>query len=73
MKNNIFEGIYKGTTKGFGFVKIEGEEEEIHISKNNVGHALNGDTVLKRKKKRRKNNSNSETWKNNISWNIWKK
>lgn len=46
MKNNIFEGIYKGTTKGFGFVKIEGEEEEIHIAKNNVGHALNGDTVL---------------------------
>ena len=46
MKNkNIVQGVYRGTTKKFGFVQIS-EEEEIYIHKKNVGQALNGDTVL---------------------------
>ena len=46
MKNkNIVEGIYRGTTKKFGFVQIA-DEEEIYINQKNVGQALNGDTVL---------------------------
>ena len=46
MKNkNIVQGVYRGTTKKFGFVQVS-EEEEIYIHKKNVGQALNGDTVL---------------------------
>ena len=43
--NNILEGIYRKNHKGFGFVKIEGQEEEIYISKENSKNALNGDKV----------------------------
>ena len=39
------EGIYKKNQKGFGFVKIE-DEEEIYIGKGNSLNALNGDRVL---------------------------
>ena len=40
------EGIYRKNQKGFGFVKIENEENEIYISKENTNNALNGDKVL---------------------------
>ena len=39
-------GTYRRNTKGFGFVKIEDQDEEIHISKENSNNALNGDKVL---------------------------
>ena len=39
------EGIYRKNQKGFGFVKIENEENEIYISKENSLNALNGDAV----------------------------
>ena len=39
-------GIFQGNEKGFGFVKIEGMDEEIYISKNSTASALNGDTVV---------------------------
>ncbi len=39
------EGIYRKNQKGFGFVKIENEEKEIYISKENSLNALNGDAV----------------------------
>ena len=42
----ILEGTYRRNTKGFGFVKIEDEEDEIYIPKENSMHALNGDIVL---------------------------
>lgn len=42
----ILEGIYRRNTKGFGFVKMEGQEEEIYISRQNSLKALNGDQVL---------------------------
>ena len=38
-------GTYRKNQKGFGFVKLEGQEEEIYISKENSYNALNGDTV----------------------------
>ena len=43
---NFVEGIYRKNQKGFGFVKIEGKEDEIYISKENSLKALNGDRVL---------------------------
>ena len=46
MEEKIFEGVYRRNSKGFGFVKIEDEEEEIYISKERSMQALNGDKVL---------------------------
>ena len=40
------EGIYRKNQKGFGFVKIENQEDEIFISKENSLNALNEDKVL---------------------------
>ena len=41
-----YDGIYKKNQKGFGFVRIEDQEDEIYISKENSLNALNGDRVL---------------------------
>lgn len=43
---NHLKGIFRGNEKGFGFVKIEGKEDEIYIPANKTNQALNGDTVL---------------------------
>ena len=40
------EGTYRKNQKGFGFVKIENQEDEIYIAKENSLKALNGDKVL---------------------------
>jgi len=40
------EGLYRKNQKGFGFVKIEGLEEEIYIAKGKSLNALNKDMVL---------------------------
>lgn len=48
MKKNkkiVIEGILRRNSKGFGFVKVEGKEEEYHISEKNMKNALDGDTV----------------------------
>ncbi len=42
---NYQEGIFRKNQKGFGFVKLE-NEEEIYISKENTKNALSGDQVL---------------------------
>lgn len=42
---NLLIGKYEGNARGFGFVTIEGEEEDIFISESNSNNALNGDTV----------------------------
>ncbi|MBQ3666020.1 MAG: ribonuclease R [Lachnospiraceae bacterium] len=42
---NILVGKYEGTPKGFGFVVVDGEEEDIFISESNSHGALNGDRV----------------------------
>ncbi len=41
-----YEGIYRKNQKGFGFVKIENQEDEIYITKQNSLNSLNGDRVL---------------------------
>ena len=41
-----YDGIYRKNQKGFGFVKLEEQEDEIYISKDNSLNALNGDRVL---------------------------
>lgn len=45
MKKEIKIGTYRKNQKGFGFVKLEDQEEEIYIAKENSLNALNGDIV----------------------------
>ena len=45
-EEKYFEGKYRKNQKGFGFVKIEGIEDEIYISKEKCNNALNEDIVL---------------------------
>ncbi len=45
-EEKILEGIYRRNSKGFGFVKIEGDDDEIYISKQNSNKAFNGDKVI---------------------------
>ena len=45
-EKNLVEGIYKKNSKGFGFVKVENEENEIYIAGKNCLNALNEDAVL---------------------------
>ena len=46
IEEEYYEGIYRKNQKGFGFVKIEDQEDEIYISKENSNNALNGDKVI---------------------------
>ncbi len=41
-----YDGIYRKNQKGFGFVKIEDQEDDIYIAKENSKNALTGDRVL---------------------------
>ena len=45
MKREYKIGTYRKNQKGFGFVKIDNQEEEIYIAKENSLNALNEDTV----------------------------
>lgn len=45
-QGKYLSGIFRGNEKGFGFVKIENQEQEIYIPKDNTKGALNGDKVL---------------------------
>ena len=45
-EKTYYDGIYRKNQKGFGFVKLEEQEDEIYISKDNSLNALNGDRVL---------------------------
>ena len=45
-EKTYYEGYYRKHKKGYGFVKIEGQEEEIYIAKENSLNTLNGDRVL---------------------------
>ena len=44
-KEPVFTGTYRANLKGFGFVAIEGLEDELHIAERYVHDALDGDTV----------------------------
>ena len=46
IKDNIKEGVFSGTQRGYGFVIIEGEDDDIFISEDYLGGALHGDRVL---------------------------
>lgn len=46
MDKNYIDGIYRKNQKGFGFVRISDDEDEIFITKDNSLNALNGDRVL---------------------------
>lgn len=38
-------GVYTGNSRGFGFVTVEGEEEDIYIPEDNTNGAMHMDTV----------------------------
>ena len=44
-KKQKIEGIFRANEKGFGFVEVEGQEEDLFIPAKNVNGALNGDAV----------------------------
>ena len=54
----LIEGIFRSTSKGFGFVTDD--NGDIHISSDNLGGALNGDKVLLKAKKSAKADKNRE-------------
>ena len=41
-----YDGIFRKNQKGFGFVRMENQEDEVYITKENSLNALNGDRVL---------------------------
>ncbi len=43
---NLRKGILRMNKKGFGFVEVSGEEEDIFIAPDNINKALNNDTVI---------------------------
>jgi ribonuclease R len=44
-KKKKIEGIFRANEKGYGFVEVEGEEEDLFVPAGSVNRALNGDTV----------------------------
>lgn len=42
---NVYAGVYRAHPRGFGFVTIEGEEEDIYIAGEDRQGVLHGDTV----------------------------
>ena len=44
--STLRKGVLRMNKKGFGFVDIEGEEEDIFVNPDNINKALNNDTVI---------------------------
>ena len=44
--SNLRKGILRMNKKGFGFVEVSGEEEDIFIAPDNINKALKNDTVI---------------------------
>lgn len=42
---NKILGVYQANARGFGFVTVEGEDEDIFIGEDDAGGAMHGDTV----------------------------
>ena len=42
---NLVTGIFVGHERGFGFLEVEGREDDIFIPPNSTGPAMNGDVV----------------------------
>ncbi len=53
-RERTFEGVLDMAEAGFGFVIVDGRDEDIFISKDDLNSALNGDRVLVTIKERRK-------------------
>lgn len=45
LSNHIMVGVFTGNARGFGFVTVEGEEEDIFIPESRTHGAMHGDTV----------------------------
>ena len=45
LKPILVEGTFRANERGFGFVTIDPEEDDIYIPKEATGFAMNGDTV----------------------------
>ena len=45
MQRVLVEGTFRANERGFGFVSIDEEEEDIYIPKESTGYAMDGDTV----------------------------
>lgn len=45
LSNKVMVGVFTGNARGFGFVTVEGEEEDIFIPESRTHGALHGDTV----------------------------
>ena len=39
------EGIFRANKNGFGFLHVDDSEDDMFIGRNDVGHAIDGDTV----------------------------
>lgn len=46
VENTALTGIFESTQRGFGFVTIEGEEDDVFISEKDINGALHHDKVL---------------------------
>ena len=44
--SNLRKGVIRINKKGFGFVEVENEDEDIYVSKENINNALEGDEVI---------------------------
>lgn len=45
-EENVNTGVFMATSRGFGFVRIEGENEDVFIPEHCVGNAFDGDVVM---------------------------
>ena len=45
LSNRVMVGLFTGNARGFGFVTVEGEEEDIFIPESRTNGAMHGDTV----------------------------
>lgn len=45
-EENVNTGIFMATSRGFGFVRIEEQEDDVFIPEPYVGNAFDGDTVM---------------------------
>ena len=39
------EGVFRANKNGFGFLHVDDSEDDMFIGRNDVGHAIDGDTV----------------------------
>ena len=51
-ENRFVEGYFRRHERGFGFVVVEGQEEDIYIAKEDSKDAFSGDRVLVKLKKK---------------------